>query len=417
MKIKTVCELTDLSDRAIRHYIEEGLITPDYSENYLGRRSFDFTQADVRMLKDIAVLRKFDFSIPEIKQVQENPWESWKVIQNLRERKSKMIHAEQEMLTALSGLEEGKAYTITELARALSAPVQSVAIPAVDEKRNWKRTIIDIVKAIVLGTITWLPLLWVVEGLFHSVRRYYFLTFDWKSVFLTLLTLIPIAVVIIFCRFQTNSGLSKGLKISFLLICLTSRLFVLDQAENIIPASKTEDFECYRAFDPVCYANYDSFFQEMFPRFDSVFSDEYTINDLVIEAKEPTDYYYYYTVNGGYVHEVIVEWKLEKHDLYIEVDRIKTLFAEDAAENPETNNRRYVTFQKGDYTCIVKYFDHRICNEEYSEVELEYLFDEENYPSECYMFAYNEKTHTVRYINFWDYGNMNTLPHYIDMEW
>ena len=42
MKIKTVCELTGLSDRTIRYYIEEKLISPSHTENYLGRKKYSF---------------------------------------------------------------------------------------------------------------------------------------------------------------------------------------------------------------------------------------------------------------------------------------------------------------------------------------------------------------------------------------
>jgi len=43
MKIKAVCERTGLTDRTIRYYIEEGLLSPSFNENYIGRKSFDFT--------------------------------------------------------------------------------------------------------------------------------------------------------------------------------------------------------------------------------------------------------------------------------------------------------------------------------------------------------------------------------------
>ena len=65
MKIKTVCEATGLSDRAIRYYIDEELIYPAYTENYLGRRSYDFSDADVRMLRCICMLRNVDFPSPK----------------------------------------------------------------------------------------------------------------------------------------------------------------------------------------------------------------------------------------------------------------------------------------------------------------------------------------------------------------
>ena len=54
MKIKAVCEATGLTDRAVRYYIDEGLIEPDYTENYHGRRNYDFSDEDVRALKRIA---------------------------------------------------------------------------------------------------------------------------------------------------------------------------------------------------------------------------------------------------------------------------------------------------------------------------------------------------------------------------
>ena len=91
MKIKAVCEQTGLTDRTIRYYIEEGLISPFYTENYLGRKNFDFSEADVAMLKDIAILRKFGFSIAEIKQLSQHPEEAVSIIQRLQARKQQDV--------------------------------------------------------------------------------------------------------------------------------------------------------------------------------------------------------------------------------------------------------------------------------------------------------------------------------------
>ena len=43
MKMKEVCEKTGLTDRAVRLYIENGLVSPKYNENYMGRRNIDFS--------------------------------------------------------------------------------------------------------------------------------------------------------------------------------------------------------------------------------------------------------------------------------------------------------------------------------------------------------------------------------------
>jgi|GEM_PF-1698088 len=68
MKMKELSALTGISDRTIRYYIDDGLFIPEkYTENYEGRRSYEFTENDVIALSQIAVLRKYGFSINEIK--------------------------------------------------------------------------------------------------------------------------------------------------------------------------------------------------------------------------------------------------------------------------------------------------------------------------------------------------------------
>ena len=62
MKIKAVCEETGLTDRAVRYYIDEGLIKPEFTENYVGRRSYDFTFEDISLISDISTRRNFGFT-------------------------------------------------------------------------------------------------------------------------------------------------------------------------------------------------------------------------------------------------------------------------------------------------------------------------------------------------------------------
>ena len=51
MKIKQVIKETGLTDRAIRLYIENELVKPEYDESYNGRKSIDFSENDVEQLK------------------------------------------------------------------------------------------------------------------------------------------------------------------------------------------------------------------------------------------------------------------------------------------------------------------------------------------------------------------------------
>lgn len=132
MRIKAVCEATGLTDRTVRYYIEEGLISPVYTENYLGRKTFDFTEGDITALNDIAVLRKFGFSIPEIREMLLNTEEIPRIINDLRERKQAHIDEETRLLQALSRLSTTHSYTVPELADSLSEPVANTPLPAED---------------------------------------------------------------------------------------------------------------------------------------------------------------------------------------------------------------------------------------------------------------------------------------------
>ncbi len=119
MKIKTVCERTGLSDRAIRLYIENGLLAPDKTENYTGRRSFDFSDDDVTRLDQIAVLRASGFSIAQIREVQENPERIPAIVAEVTEKQETELRKSEKVLSSLSALSE-EIGSFEELAESLA---------------------------------------------------------------------------------------------------------------------------------------------------------------------------------------------------------------------------------------------------------------------------------------------------------
>ncbi|WP_316630474.1 MerR family transcriptional regulator [uncultured Ruminococcus sp.] len=119
MKIKTVCERTGLSDRAIRLYIENGLLAPDKTENYTGRRSFDFSDDDVTRLDQIAVLRASGFSIAQIREVQENPEKIPAIVAEVTEKQETELRKSEKVLSSLSALSE-EIGSFEELAESLA---------------------------------------------------------------------------------------------------------------------------------------------------------------------------------------------------------------------------------------------------------------------------------------------------------
>ena len=65
MKIKEICEKTGLTERAVRLYLERGLLHPA-SERRRGRTYYEYSEADLARLREIAALRGRGFSLEEI---------------------------------------------------------------------------------------------------------------------------------------------------------------------------------------------------------------------------------------------------------------------------------------------------------------------------------------------------------------
>ena len=50
MRMKEICERTGLTDRAVRLYIENGLLFPEKTASYSGRESIRFSEEDAVVL-------------------------------------------------------------------------------------------------------------------------------------------------------------------------------------------------------------------------------------------------------------------------------------------------------------------------------------------------------------------------------
>ena len=101
MRIKEVCEKTGLTDRAIRLYMENGLVVPKQEYNYMGRRSISFDEEDIRVLEDVATLRQAGFSIADIAQMQMDKSCLPERITEHRQKLSEEIKGKQRILDAL----------------------------------------------------------------------------------------------------------------------------------------------------------------------------------------------------------------------------------------------------------------------------------------------------------------------------
>jgi len=74
MKMKEVCQKTGLTERAVRYYIERGLIEPVSNSSAIrSRTEYQFNNSHISQLRDIAILREYGFSIDRILEMEKDP--------------------------------------------------------------------------------------------------------------------------------------------------------------------------------------------------------------------------------------------------------------------------------------------------------------------------------------------------------
>lgn len=71
-KMKEVCQMTGLTEKAIRIYMEQKLVEPKVEEG-IHRKSYFFEEKDIERLKDVSALRSAGFSVSDIRQMLEKP--------------------------------------------------------------------------------------------------------------------------------------------------------------------------------------------------------------------------------------------------------------------------------------------------------------------------------------------------------
>ena len=398
MKIKAVCEATGLTDRTVRYYIEEGLIAPSYTENYLGRKSFEYEESHVQQLKDISVLRKFGFAVAEIRQMLQSPESIIPLTMELRQRKEAAVSQEQELLQTLYTLDTEQSYTVARLAARLSAPVVDIAPPAGDGKRNIGSMIRKSIEQTVFFITIWLPVLAAIFGLVVSFYSWHFPVLEPKAIVFTVLSLLPTMFVLLLPKISISEKLKRSARSVLLVLCMISVPFALVFSMNIVSHSETTNILNYRRFDPDCLANRSSFFLKLFP----TRPPYYVVDGYLDDAR----YLYRNLPAMDYTYDIYAEWSLEPEDFREEVARVTKLYEEQERVIAEETTVPYITtVEKGDYTCLI-YFP-------YSSPP----FEEVNWSYTYYIFAYDEETLRVRYILCDSLENGEDQPYYLSLPW
>lgn len=396
MKIKTVCELTELTDRTIRYYIDEQLISPSYTENYLGRKSFDFSKSDIKQLQDIAVLRKFGFSIAEIKEMLLEPAQIIPVVKALKQRKKIVIDEESVLLQALLQLDENHSYTISELATQLSAPVVNEPLPSEDSTLNVGKMILYFFKSLLLGVVTWLPLVLSLLAAIISIHSDAYPVFNPKAFVVALLALSPTLLMVLLPKDKVRFPWLPIARKVLIVLCILSIPISFISSIGISSRSETSDIRNYRRFDTDCLANRSSFFQDLFPIWPHYFTNERQPDGSCETVYLDAHYYYRNLPAMDYTYDIYAEWPLEKKEFDKEVARVQALY--------ESQSSDYITVQKGNYTCFFLYDG----SPPFEEVTDSYTY---------FIFAFDEQNLIVRYIMCDSLENGVDQPYYLWLDW
>ncbi len=384
MKIKTVCELTGLTARTVRVYIDEKLIAPDFTENYLGRRNFEFSDDDVEALKNIAILRKNDFSIDEIRDIICDIEKSTEIIKNVKNRIAKKSEEYNRCLQAFSYIDFSKTYTISELALALSEIPNEM--PLLNERYKISvlkicKAAFEIFKSALVFMAVWLPIVLCFFSYSGRLAFYSFPKFNPKFILLSIITLFPSILFLFISKKEFNY--KKIIKRILLILCVISIPFSAIMPIGIVSHSETTDFRNYRDFDPDCLATRNKVFNEVFPTwphyFENVKNEDGEWEAVYFDAK----YYYRFFYGMDYTYDIYAEWPLEADKFGEEVQRVKGVFEKAIAD--KTYGYKFVEIEKGEYTCLILYSG----DEPFQKATNNYQY---------LIFAYSETTNSVRYI-------------------
>ena len=415
MKIKEVIAKTDLTDRAIRLYIENGLVSPSISENYSGRKNIEFSDDDLATLKNIATLRKADFSISEIKSITEGSQNCKSVLEEFIRNKTDKIENDTKIVEALSPLLGEEEADISIICEKLNSVILDNDVPAEDTRTPIIEKIERIFFLSVAAVSLVYTIIYAVVNLYSYTEKYSFRYPHGDD----LLTLCAMPVILFFIalfyylRYRKKSPKKSKVKVftrqltSLLLVvplgCLIFFMFVITMLTTFLDTpviySQTTELSDYLVLDEHIKVP-ENFFPEEIPEFAK---PKKYVEWLPFEKDNSTEYFYKYVdgEDGGAV-DVFVEWS--DHNFLTKEENIEKVIKEMANKKALDGNPPIVT-PKGDWT-LYYYADT-------SETDLHFGYT-------YLIFAHNNYRNTIRYIystnNIKPVANMVT-PYYLTLEW
>lgn len=412
MKIKQVMEKTGLTDRAIRLYIENELVKPEYDESYNGRKSIDFSENDVEQLKNIALLRKADFSIQEIKSLQIGGETAQQTVKEYINRTNEKIQFNTEIIEKIGALADEENITVEIICEKLSSNLENEKVPVEDmelspkeQKEKHVFTVISVIGMVLSCGAMILILLLVVFGFHYKYTEFvpYDLDFVHKLILFPIqyFFLIQFALcLIIYLLYKKNKKVGKKKDRKKALCIFIAILWSVSLLLSPIMFLMHFFGYCSATNNPNNYLEVDEEYLQY--EWDEIFQVfPYKMPDfakqLVYNNDSTTKYHYEYVdaLLNSYNMVMYAEWQYDDTlgwQLNDEYEKEKQrILSKDNIVSIET---------MGDWQCV-----HFKNSEDEAVALLDY----------CYLFfAYNDKTQTVRYIAEFGY---KADPYHLQLDW
>ncbi len=400
MKMKEVLDRTGLTDRAVRLYIANGLVAPECSRGYTGRNNYEFSEADVEVLQKIALLRKADFSIEQIKALQSGGEEAREALVEYLEEKREEYHRDGLILEALAGLPGEESPNLDELCRRLTEGFREKQVPKADLKPTKGERVECICFMVLSGmVILFYGLLNVV--IIHSLQYEFvfpkFYWFNYSAWIAHAILLVPIGlclwVFVKHCIINWIGDLQKIRKKSVKLLLISLAITILAMPFSVflvgitpVVYSQTEDPDHYLILSGEMHVSAEELYR-VFP----VSIPYAAYEEIPDRYSENTKYFFRYRGNIKQDWDVYAEWVLPEAGLQQEIFRIyQNLPTEQCYES-----------KMGDWVCL-----------RLTEMDLE-----DNSSRYCHLFfAYHPETNRVRYIYCSGSGSYSE-PYFLTLDW
>lgn len=409
LKIKEVIDKTGLTDRAIRLYIEHGLVAPENQRSYTGRNNYEFTQEDIDCLEQIAMLRKADFSLEQIKILMAGGESARTVLCEYLTAKKESVAIGQKIVEALTDFPEQEPVTAESVCRKIKERIEQTPLPDADMKptkaekaEKWLMRIPAIIFLAFWG-LSGIGV-WLTYRDDFVFPRFY--THPMHYIGIAYIIIPVMAAITVLVQYRKNAFLPKKRKKRRWItgISLTIALFVCIQPMGPVflaycpPVYSETDYPGNYLVLGLYAKMYGDVIYKLFPANiprcavaeDSMFYPP----DRFLDT---TKYYYYFQEVIDPIFHIYAEWVLPEDEFAEELKRIRNYYPEDARQQ----------VQWGDWICLSFTDDTLDFEKAKEETHFYYL-----------LFAYNEKTYAVRYIasKSIDTGRVDD-PYFLMLQW